>query len=114
MIQTGPVDRDEDLGGHDNGYFVPNVLNHFDSEAAVALIAPRPVLFQTGEQDSASPTDGIRVVESVVGRVYRLYGREKEFQSVIYLGLGHVYTPAMWAKTLEWLDGHLGVSADKR
>ena len=106
--------RHGSLGGHDIGYFVPNMLNHFDSEAVVALIAPRPVLFQTGEQDSASPTDGIRVVESVVGRVYRLYGREKEFQSVIYPGLGHVYTPAMWAKTLEWLDGHLGVSADKR
>jgi dienelactone hydrolase len=106
--------RHGSLGGHDIGYFVPNMLNHFDSEAVVALIAPRPVLFQTGERDSASPTDGIRIVESVAGRVYRLYGKESEFQSIIYPGLGHVYTPAMWARTLAWLDGHLGVPAERR
>jgi dienelactone hydrolase len=102
------------LGGHDIGYFVPGMLAHFDSEAVVALIAPRAVMFQTGNEDSASPVDGILAVESAVRPAYRLYGMEAEFQNIIYPGLGHVYTPAMWAKTLSWLDGHLGVVADKR
>ncbi len=92
---------------HDIGYFVPGMLAHFDSEAVIALIAPRPVLFQTGDQDRGSPVDGIRTIETTVRAVYRLYGREDNYQNLIYPGLGHVYTPEMWAKTLEWLDAHL-------
>ena len=92
---------------HDIGYYVPGMLAHFDSEAVIALIAPRPVLFQTGDQDAGSPVDGIRAIEAAVRPVYRLYGREDSFQSLVYPGLGHVYTPEMWARTLAWLDAHL-------
>jgi dienelactone hydrolase len=97
----------ESLKVHGIFYFVPNVLNYFDTEAVVALIAPRPVLFQTGDQDAGSPVDGIRDIESAVRPAYRLYGRESDFQNVIYPGLGHVYTAEMWAKTLAWMDDHL-------
>jgi dienelactone hydrolase len=92
---------------HDIGYFVPNVLNHFDMEAVVALIAPRPVLFQNGDQDNGSPVDGIRAINAAVQPAYQLYGKERDFESLIYTGQGHVYTPAMWAKTLAWMDEHL-------
>jgi dienelactone hydrolase len=98
---------------HDIGYFVPNMLNHFDSEAVVALIAPRPVLFQTGDQDNGSPVDGIHAIESAVRPVYRLYGKEDAFQSLIYPGQAHVYTPKMWARTLAWMDEHLRGAADQ-
>ena len=101
------------LHEHDIGYFVPGMLRHFDSEAVVALIAPRPVLFQTGDQDAGSPVDGIHAVETTVRSVYRLYGREHDFQSLLYPGQGHVYTEEMWQKTLAWMDGHLGRAADK-
>ncbi len=106
--------RHEALVEHDIGYFVPNVLNHFDTEAIIALIAPRPVLFQTGDQDQGSPVDGIREIEAAVRPVYRLYGREDDFQNLIYPGQAHVYTPEMWAKTLQWLDDHLEIRADPR
>lgn len=99
---------------HDIGYFVPGVLNHFDSEAIIALIAPRPVLFQTGDKDAGSPVDGIHMIESAVRPVYGLYGREGDFQSLVYPGLGHVYTPEMWAKTLAWMDAHLGLPSGRR
>jgi dipeptidyl aminopeptidase/acylaminoacyl peptidase len=95
------------LQAHGIYYFVPNLLNHFDTEAVVALLAPRPVLFMTGDQDAGSPVDGIQAIESAVRPVYRLYGRENEFQSVVYAGLGHVYTPEMWAQTLRWMDQRL-------
>ena len=98
---------------HDIGYFVPGMLKHFDTEAVIALIAPRPVLFQTGDKDGGSPVDGIRAIESAVRPAYRLYGEEGAFQSIIYPGLGHVYTPEMWAKTLAWMDEHLGATADR-
>ena len=99
---------------HHIGYFVPNMLRHFDTEAVVALIAPRPVLFQTGDTDAGSPVDGIRAIDAAVRPVYRLYGREGAFQNLVYPGLAHVYTPEMWARSLAWMDKHLGAQADSR
>jgi len=97
----------EELKAHGIYYFVPNLLTHFDTEAIVSLIAPRPVLFQTGDQDGGSPVDGIRAIESAVRPVYRLYNKDSNFQSLIYPGLGHVYTQEMWNKTVAWLDEKL-------
>jgi dienelactone hydrolase len=97
----------EGLKYHGIYYFVPGFLRHFDSEAVVALAAPRPALFQNGDQDEGSPVDGIRMIEDKVRPVYALYGATNEFQSIIYPGLGHVYSPAMWERTLSWLDEKL-------
>jgi dienelactone hydrolase len=97
----------QELKAHGIYYFVPNLLTHFDTEAIVALIAPRPVLFQTGDQDGGSPPDGIRAIEAAVRPVYRLYGADNNFQSIIYPGLGHVYTSEMWARTVRWLEEKL-------
>jgi dienelactone hydrolase len=95
------------LKAHGIYYFVPNLLNHFDTEAVVALLAPRPALFMNGDQDSGSPPDGIRAIEEAVRPAYRLYSKEGEFQSFIYPGQGHVYTPEMWDKTLAWMGEKL-------
>jgi hypothetical protein len=73
----------------------------------VALCAPRPLLFQSGETDAGSPVDGIRVIEEKVTRAYGLYERKQDFQSVIYPGVGHHYTPEMWQRTVAWLDAAL-------
>src|SRR5262249_38126231 len=97
------IDR-ELLKAHGIYYFVPNLLNHFDTEAIVALIAPRPVLFLDGEQDGTSPVDGIHAIEEAVRPVYRSYRQESNFQSVVYAGQAHVYTPEMWQRTLGWLE----------
>ncbi len=97
----------EALKAHGIYYFVPNLLTHFDTEAIVALIAPRPVLFMTGDQDQGSPVDGIHAIEAAVRPAYRLYGQEPAFQSLVFPGLGHVYTPEMWGKTLAWMEQHL-------
>ena len=99
---------------HDIGYFVPNILRHFDSEAVIALIAPRPILFQTGDQDKGSPVDGIRAIEAAVRPAYRLYQSDEAFQNIVYPGLAHVYTPEMWRRTLDWLDNHLHPSVASR
>ncbi|HMD60698.1 MAG TPA: alpha/beta hydrolase family protein [Opitutaceae bacterium] len=107
LVQHGSIHE------HDIGYFVPGMLAHFDSEAVIALIAPRPVLFQTGDRDGGSPVDGIHAIDSAVRPVYRLYGTDSGYQNIIYPGLAHVYTPEMWAKTLAWMDEHLGTPADR-
>jgi len=95
------------LKAHGIYYYVPNVLNYFDTEAIVACIAPRPVLFLDGDKDGTSPVDGIHAIESAVRPVYRLYDKEKDFESIVYKDQGHVYTPEMWKKTLAWFDKHL-------
>ena len=99
--------RTEGLKYHGIYYFVPGMLRYYDTEAVVALAAPRPMLFMTGDQDFGSPTDGIRNIESKVVSVYQLYGKQNAFKNVIYPGVGHVYLPEMWQKTLLWMDEHL-------
>jgi dienelactone hydrolase len=101
----------EMLKAHGIYYFVPGLLNHFDTEAVVALLAPRPVLFQNGGADAGSPEDGIHAIEAAVRPAYRLYGEENEFQSVVYPGQGHVYTDEMWQKSLRWMEERLRPSS---
>ena len=95
------------LARHGIYYFVPGILNHFDTEAIIALIAPRPILFLTGDKDSGSPVDGVRTIELTVRKTYKLYGQENQFKSVVYPGLGHEYTRNMWRRMLKWMDEHL-------
>jgi len=94
----------EGLKYHGIYYFVPGMLKHFDTEAVVSLIAPRPVLFLTGDKDFGSPVDGVRTIEAKVRDVYRLYSAEKNFQSMIYPNTGHEYTRDMWERMLAWTD----------
>jgi dienelactone hydrolase len=102
------------LHAHGIYYFVPNLLTHFDTEAIVALIAPRPVLFLDGDQDGTSPVDGIHAIEAAVRPAYRLYGKEDSFQSFVYAGQGHLYTQEMWLKTLAWLNEQLKNAPSKQ
>ena len=97
----------EALKAHGIYYFVPGLLNHFDTEAVIALLAPRPMLFMNGADDAGSPSDGIHTIETIVRPAYQLYKKEADFQSIVYPGQGHIYTPEMWAKTLAWMDDHL-------
>jgi hypothetical protein len=68
----------------------------------LALIAPRPFLALTGDLDAGSPADGVRALETEVGRVYAALNAGDRFRSVLYTGVGHAHTPAMRAATLEW------------
>lgn len=95
------------MKAHGIYYYVPGMLQHFDTEAVIGLIAPRSVLFLTGDQDGGSPVAGIRKLETIVGAIYRLHGVPERFESRIYEGLGHVYTPDMWQRMLAWLDRHV-------
>jgi dienelactone hydrolase len=92
------------LRQHGVYYFVNGILKHFDSEAVVALIAPRPVLFLTGELDAGSPADGIKIIEDKVQSVYKTLNTGDSFQSIRYADVGHVYTEEMRKHMLAWFD----------
>jgi dienelactone hydrolase len=94
------------LKAHGIYYFVPGMLKHFDTEAVIALAAPRPMLFMTGDQDGGSPIEGVKHLGKIVSQVYALHGADslQRFENTIYPGIGHVYLPEMWDKTVKWLD----------
>jgi dienelactone hydrolase len=98
---------EQKLKAHGIYYFVPGFLNHFDTEAIVSLIAPRPVLFMTGDNDIGSPVSGILEIEKKVRPVYALYKKQDAFTNIIYPNTGHVYTPDMWHKMQQWMSDHL-------
>jgi dienelactone hydrolase len=97
------------LRSHGIYYFVPGVFKHFDTEAIMALIAPRPHLELSGDQDAGAPTEGILVLEKKLGQVYQLYGKAENFKSVIYKDTGHEYLPEMKEEMAAWFEKHLPV-----
>jgi lysophospholipase L1-like esterase/dienelactone hydrolase len=92
------------LRQHGSYYFVNGLLKHFDTEAVVALIAPRPVLFLTGDLDAGSPADGIKIIEIKVGGLYKAVTDGAKFRSIRYPDVGHTYTPQMRTEMLAWFE----------
>jgi len=89
-------------------YYVPNMLKeHIDTESVMGLIAPRPHLTLTGDQDEGSPADGVRIINAFQEHLYKCYGKEDNFRGILYPGVGHTYTPQMWDEMLRWLKKHL-------
>lgn len=95
------------LRAHGIYYFVPGILDHFDTEAIMGLIAPRPFLVLTGDSDAGSPLSGIRVLEDKLKNVYGLYDKEDNFKSIVYEKTGHVYTDDMKIEMLDWFKKYL-------
>jgi dienelactone hydrolase len=95
------------LRAHGIYYFVPGMLNHFDTEAVMGLIAPRPFLVLTGDSDVGSPLSGMRVLENKLSEVYGLYDKQEHFKSIVYEKTGHVYTDEMKIEMLNWFVEHL-------
>ncbi len=95
------------LRAHGIYYFVPGMLKHFDTEALMGLIAPRPFLVLTGDSDLGSPLSGIRVLEDKLETVYNLYNHQGNFKSIVYENTGHVFTDEMKIEMLDWFEKHL-------
>src|SRR5690606_17076727 len=89
-------------------YYVPNMLNiGFDMETIVALAAPRAQSVLIGDSDRLSPLSGIRTVARFTRAVYALYGAEDQFESIVYQGVGHEFTAAMFADLMATLRRRL-------
>ena len=99
--------EEQNLKAHGIYYFVPGILNYFDTEAIISLIAPRPILFMTGDQDIGSPLSGIKKIDEKVRPVYSLYKKPEAFENIIYPNTGHVYTSDMWIKMEHWMKKQL-------
>jgi dienelactone hydrolase len=97
------------LRAHGIYYFVPGMLRHFDTEAIHALVAPRPHLELSGDQDPGAPIDGVETLERKLADVYRLYGKPENFRSAVWQNTGHEYLPEMRERMIAWFQQHLPV-----
>jgi dienelactone hydrolase len=91
-------------------YFVPGIFKHFDTEAVYALVAPRPMLMLSGDEDGGAPTDGIEQLETKLAAVYGLYGKAGNFRSVVYRHTGHEYLPEMKVEMARWFERHVPIA----
>lgn len=95
------------INAHGMYTFIPGLLNHFDTEGIMGLIAPRPFLALTGDSDKGSPISGIKTLEKKLAAVYSLYKKSENFRSIIYPNTGHLYTDQMKIEMLDWFEKHL-------
>ena len=84
-----------------------------DTPDIAALIAPRPLHLNFGDLDDGSPIEEVRQGIDLIARVYASHGGgggasiSSGFSAYIEEGSGHVLSPQMWQRTLEFFQRHL-------
>ncbi|KAA9357498.1 dienelactone hydrolase family protein [Larkinella humicola] len=87
--------------------FVPGWLQYGDTPDIAALIAPRVLHLNFGEEDSGSPIDFVRKAIPRIAQAYQKAGAAGNFTSFIEPGQGHVLSDAMWARVKAVFAQHL-------
>ncbi len=93
---------------HSIYYYLPGVLKSgLDMEHIAALTAPRPQRILIGNNDPLSPFEGVRIIDDFAREIYVLYNASDRFETVVYDGVEHQYTPEMFIAMLDWFRQHL-------
>lgn len=100
LIEAGALNR------HGIYFYVPRILQLAEVYDIVSLIAPRPFLSLSGEEDGASPLEGVREVHRKSGQIYKLLGERRNL-SARFFPAAHEFTDAMLQETLSWFERHL-------
>jgi dienelactone hydrolase len=85
--------------------YVPHLFEYVDIGDIGALIAPRPLLIETGDQDSLNGRDGVKNVENAIDTVrqaYRIYNSEDKLIHSIQSGEHQWYGNGV----VEWLQNN--------
>lgn len=86
--------------------YVPHLWEYTDIGDIAALIAPRPLLIETGTQDHLNGASGIENVKSqvqITRKAYRLLGAERNLRHVIFKGEHRWHGK----KSIPWMKKHL-------
>ena len=78
-----------DLHGNCSCNYVPHLYEHVDMGDIAALIAPRPLLVETGDKDPLNGASGVDNVLSqldIVRRAYQLHGAEERLDHHVFPG----------------------------
>ncbi len=100
LIRTGG------LKGHGIYYYVPRLLQHFQTAQINELIVPRPHLSLNGRLDPLTPPAGVEKVRDYLLPLYRKLGRAQDCEISLF-DCAHVELPEMRTRILAWLDSYL-------
>jgi hypothetical protein len=87
--------------------FIPGLYQYGDTPDIAALIAPRALHLNFGENDGGSPIQEVREGVKTIARAYERQGAADKFSFYIEEGAGHVFSDEMWKRAREWFDKHL-------
>jgi hypothetical protein len=94
------------LKGHGIYYYVPSLLNHFDTKTINELIVPRPHVSLNGRLDDLTPPKGVEKVRDYLLPLYKKYGKVDDCRIELF-DCAHEELPEMRRIILAWLDKYL-------
>ena len=98
--------EEKGLNRHGVYYYVPDLLNHFNTSQINGLISPRPHFGLAGKLDPLTPLKGLEKIDRDLKEVYLKDGAPSAWQLKIY-NVGHEETPEMQADIMaffkKWL-----------
>lgn len=98
--------EDKGLRQHGIYYYVPDLLNHFQTADINELIVPRPRLSLNGREDGLTPPRGVEKVRDHLLPLYERYGNREDCRIELF-DCPHQELPEMREIVLEWLDRYL-------
>lgn len=87
--------------------FIPGIFQYGDTPDIAALIAPRPLMLNFGDQDGGSPIADVRDAIPRIQQAYDSMHAGDQFSPFIEENTGHVLSDTMWQRTLGWFNRHL-------
>lgn len=94
------------LNCHGIYYYVPCLLEHFDTGSINSLIAPRPHLSLAGRYDPLTPLRGLEKIDAILKNVYKEFGAQDNWILKTY-PVGHRLTYQMVVETLNFFKKFL-------
>ena len=87
--------------------FIPGLSQYGDTPDVAALIAPRALHLNIGENDGGTPLPEAKQGIETITKAYAVAGVPENFTWFIEPDTGHVLSDAMWQKTRETFARHL-------
>jgi dienelactone hydrolase len=87
---------------------LPGILDEFDGPSMIRLLAPRPLLVLSGEDDPNCPIEGARLVFAQAEEAYRRAGASDRLRIDVAPGVAHQVTAAQRQLALAWFERWLG------
>jgi dienelactone hydrolase len=87
--------------------FVPGIYQYGDTPDIAALIAPRALHLNFGENDRGTPIEDVPDAVRTIEKTYTSMHAEKNFSYYIEKETGHVLSDEMWKRTKAVFANHL-------
>jgi predicted esterase len=81
---------------------LPGITQQFDGPQMLPLIAPRPLLIISGENDPINPIQGVHLCEITTKQAYANANVSEKFELMIEPKTAHAVTKAAHAAAVEW------------